>query len=74
MASFGHLVVLIGLICVLCLLSHATYFKRPVDGRHLGLPFTTNRLSFTFADRIYAVKAPYHVQCVGIRGFRRLLF
>jgi heme/copper-type cytochrome/quinol oxidase subunit 1 len=44
-ASFGHLIVLLGLIVFLALLAHAIYFKRALIGRHGGFPFLASRIS-----------------------------
>jgi heme/copper-type cytochrome/quinol oxidase subunit 1 len=44
-ASFGHLIVVLGLLSFLMVLAHAIYFKRPLMGRHFGLPFVANRIS-----------------------------
>lgn len=49
-ASLGHLMVLVGLLCYALVMAQAIYFRRPLLPRHMGLPFLATRVSFLVAD------------------------
>jgi hypothetical protein len=72
-ASLGHTLVLLGLLCFLLVVAHATYFKRPAGGRHAGMPFVVTRLAFLTLDRAYAAKARRRLQLVGVGEVRAYL-
>lgn len=73
LASFGHTVVLLGLLSFSNVLAQAIYFKRPLSGRHLGLPFIGFRCAFLILDRQYAVNSSYQSQVDGIQDIRNYL-
>lgn len=70
MASLGHTLVLIGLLCFLLLIAHAVYFKRPAAGRHAGMPFVVTRLAFLTLDKNYGAKARCRAQAAGLAAVR----
>lgn len=72
-ASFGHTLVLIGLVSFLSVIVHAIYFKRPLLARHLGAPFITARCLFLVLDKHYVVNANFGRQLIGVRVIRDYL-
>ena len=64
---------LLGLLAVLLALGHAFYFKRPLSGRHGGMPFIVTRLGFLVLDKSYAAKAMRQRQLIGIKEIRYYL-
>lgn len=69
-ASFGHTLVLLGLMGLLLVVSHAIYFKRPLMARHGGLPFIVSRNAFIVLDKHYVVRAFFGRQLIGVRVVR----
>lgn len=72
-ASFGHTLVLLGLISFLCVISHAIYFKRPLLARHLGAPFIVSRCLFLLVDKEHIARAQLGRQLIGIKEIRNYL-
>ena len=72
-ATSAHLVVILGLGAFLGLLSHATYFKRAIGGRHWGLPFVGNRPSWLILDKQMAARSQMGGQIIGVRVIREHL-
>lgn len=72
-ASFGHLIVVLGVFSFVLVLTHAIYFKRPTAGRHAGLPFISNRPSWLVFDKYVASKVGFGGQFIGIRVVREYL-
>lgn len=69
-ASFGHILVLAGLLCFFITLAHASYFKRPLGGRHGGLPFLATRASFIFFDKYVSAWSMHQHQLIGVKFMR----
>lgn len=73
-ASFGHFFVLLGLISFSWVLFHAIFFKRPLVGRHLGMPFISSRCGFLTLDKQYAAMSMIGVQLIGVYFIRIYLY
>jgi hypothetical protein len=54
-------------------LAHAIYFKRPLMGRHFGLPFVANRISWLLADKHIASRSMLQTSVIGILPVRTYL-
>jgi cytochrome c oxidase subunit 1 len=72
-ASFGHVIVLVGLLNYLLLLSHAAFYKRPLGPRGHGLPFVISRVTTIILDKYFAANSRLSTQYVGIKPIRLYL-
>jgi hypothetical protein len=54
LASLGHMLVLISLVCFFLTLGLTIFLKKPMLNRNRGYPFIAYRLTFLNLDRNYA--------------------
>jgi heme/copper-type cytochrome/quinol oxidase subunit 1 len=52
-ASFGHIIVLIGILNFIFIILLAIYLKRPINSKNKGFPFVSLRVSYLLLDLNY---------------------
>lgn len=73
-ATFGHSIVLIGVVSILFLLLHSFYYKRPLSARIQGLPLVPTRTAFIVIDKFFALLTRTTQQILGIKVIRTYVF
>ena len=73
-SSFGHTIVLVGVVSILCLLLHSSYFKRPLMPRIQGLPLVPTRVTFLVLDKFFNLFSKLFKQLIGVKVLRNYLF
>ena len=72
-STFGHTIVLLGLLNFFLVLAHAIYYKRPQLPRHQGFPFITSRVSFLIVDKYFASLSQLTIQPTHIFNVRKYI-
>ena len=72
-ASLGHFIVLIAIANFFILLSHAAFFKRPLNARGHGLPFVATRAMTLSFDKACAAQTQTTGQPMGVKPIRLYL-
>lgn len=70
LASLGHMIVLVSLICFFITLSLTIFLKKPMLNRNRGYPFIAYRITFLNLDKSYAQLTKLKNNILGIKSIR----